>query len=124
MVQTGKPLITLISSAAVLISSFTFSTAAVAGSHADSVAEGKKIAFSRKKGNCLACHAIAGGQSPGNIAPPLVAMKQRYPERDKLYQQIWDATTANPDSSMPPFGKHMILNKSELNKVVDYIHTL
>jgi len=124
MVQTGKPLITLISSAAVLLSSFTFTSAAIAGSHSDSIAEGKKIAFSRKKGNCLACHAIVGGKSPGNIAPPLVAMQQRYPDKAKLHKQIWDATIANPDSSMPPFGKHQVLTDSELDKVVDYIHSL
>jgi len=124
MLQTGKPLITLIGSAAVLLSSFTFTSAAIAGSHSDSVAEGKKIAFSRKKGNCLACHVIVGGKSPGNVAPPLVAMQQRYPEKAKLRKQIWDATIANPDSSMPPFGKHQILTDSELDKVVDYIHTL
>jgi len=124
MVQTGKPLICLISSAAVLISSFTFTSSAIAGSHSDAIAEGKKIAFSRKKGNCLACHMIPGGKSPGNIAPPLVSMKQRYPDKDRLHKQIWDATMANPDSSMPPFGKHQILTDSELKKVVDYIYSL
>ncbi len=87
-------------------------------------AEGKKIAFNRKKGNCLACHAIADGKQPGNIAPPLIGMKGRYPDKAVLRAQIWDATKANPDSPMPPFGKHNIVSDQELDKVVEYIWTL
>ena len=40
---------------------------ATAGSDQASIAEGKKIAFNRKKGNCLACHMIADGSLPGDI---------------------------------------------------------
>ena len=76
------------------------------------------------QGNCLACHAIEGGESPGNIGPPLLAMKARFPERAKLKAQLWDPTVANPDSPMPPFGKHAILSEDELEKVVDFIWTL
>ena len=31
--------------------------------------EGEKLAFNRSKGNCIACHAIKGGSSVGNIGP-------------------------------------------------------
>jgi L-cysteine S-thiosulfotransferase len=86
--------------------------------------EGKKLAFDRKKGNCLACHVIPGGDMAGTIAPPLVAMKTRYPDKTKLRAQIWDATSRNSKSIMPPFGKHGILSEEEINKVVEYIHTL
>jgi sulfur-oxidizing protein SoxX len=86
--------------------------------------EGKQIAFDRKKGNCLACHMMEGGSYPGNIAPPLIAMKGRYPNKDALRKQIWDPTVNNPESSMPPFGKHEILSKSELDKVVEFIWSL
>ncbi|MCG7983754.1 MAG: sulfur oxidation c-type cytochrome SoxX [Candidatus Thiodiazotropha lotti] len=88
------------------------------------VAEGKKIAFDRKKGNCLACHNISGAPSPGNIAPALIAMKSRYPTKEALTEQIWDATIKNPESSMPPFGKHGILSESDFKKVVEYVWTL
>jgi sulfur-oxidizing protein SoxX len=91
---------------------------------ADLVAEGQKIAFDRKKGNCLACHNIVGAPSPGNIAPALVAMKTRFPSKEALYKQIWDATKNNPESAMPPFGKHGILSKSDFNKLVEYVWTL
>ncbi|HHH38255.1 MAG TPA: sulfur oxidation c-type cytochrome SoxX [Sedimenticola sp.] len=96
--------------------------AAAAGS--STIEEGKALAFSRKKGNCLACHMIEGGELPGNIAPPLIAMKARYPDREKLRAQIWDATAVNPDSPMPPFGRHKILSDAELDKLVDFIWSL
>lgn len=88
------------------------------------IAEGKELAFDRSKGNCLACHMIVDGNLPGNIAPPLIAMKGRYPNKAELRKQIWDATVKNPESSMPPFGKHNILTQQELDKVVEYIWSL
>lgn len=90
----------------------------------DDIAEGKKIAFDRKKGNCLACHQIKGGTMPGTIGPPLVGMKDRYPNKKKLRAQIWDATARNPDSPMPPFGRHQIISEKELDKVVEFIYSL
>jgi len=90
----------------------------------ESVAAGKELAFSRAKGNCLACHYIDGGASPGNIAPPLMAMSVRFPERAKLRAQIWDATVTNPNTIMPPFGKHRILTEREIDQIVDFIMTL
>lgn len=88
------------------------------------VEEGKKIAFDRRKGNCLACHAIEGGALPGNIGPPLVAMKARFPDKAKLRAQIYDPRQANPNTAMPPYGAHGILTPSELDKVVEFIWTL
>jgi len=88
------------------------------------VVEGKQIAWDRKKGNCLACHVMADGKLPGNIGPPLVAMKARFPEKAKLREQIWDATKKNPNSMMPPFGRHEILTEEEIDKVVEYVYTL
>lgn len=100
-----------------------YSAGAVAAEMTD-LQKGKDLAFSRKKGNCLACHAIEDGKSPGSIAPPLMVMKQRYPDRQKLYNQIYDATAVNPMSVMPPFGKHRIISKDELELLVDYIWSL
>ena len=88
------------------------------------VAQGKDIAFDRKKGNCLACHAIEGGDLPGNIGPPLVAMSARFPDPERLRAQIWDPTAANPDTIMPPFGLHGILSEDEIDKIVVFVQTL
>ena len=88
------------------------------------VEKGKKLAFNRKKGNCLACHQIAGGSMAGNMGPPLVGMKARYPDKKKLRDQIWDATKANPNTVMPPFGRHKILSDREIDLIVEFIYTL
>ena len=85
---------------------------------------GKKLAFDRKKGNCLACHGIEGGDLPGNIGPALVAMKARFPDKSVLRAQIWDATAKNPNTMMPPFGRHEIMTEAEIDKVVEFIHSL
>jgi len=86
---------------------------------------GKDLAFNNRKGNCLACHLMPGvpdAVTNATIGPPLVAMKARFPDRAKLRDQVWDATKANPGSSMPPFGKHQILSDKEIDKIVDFIH--
>jgi sulfur-oxidizing protein SoxX len=91
---------------------------------ASAVEEGKTVSFDRKKGNCLACHKMAGGSLEGNIGPALVNMKARYPEKAKLRAQIYDATVNNPNTIMPPYGKHKIVSESELDKIVEFIYTL
>ena len=88
------------------------------------VAMGKEIAMDRAKGNCIACHYLPEGQSPGKIGPALVAIQGRYESKEMLREQIYDATVANPDSSMPPFGKHKILSDEEFDNVVEYIWSL
>ena len=67
---------------------------------------------------------MADGTLPGNIAPPLVAMSLRYPDKAKLRAQIWDATVANPSTIMPPFGRHQIITEEEIDEVVEYVYTL
>jgi sulfur-oxidizing protein SoxX len=86
---------------------------------------GKDLAFNNKKGNCLACHlmpGVPGAISSTTIGPPLVGMKTRFPDKAKLRAQVWDATKANPQTSMPPFGKHQILSEQEIDKIVDFIY--
>jgi sulfur-oxidizing protein SoxX len=111
---------------AVVISSFCLASTTVNATETSlsTIEKGQAIAFSRKKGNCLACHNIKGGDLPGNIAPPLIAMQQRFPNREKLRAQIYDSTVANPDSIMPPFGRHKMLSDEEIDLVTDFIHQL
>ncbi len=89
----------------------------------DAVTEGGCIAVNRTKGNCQACHLINGIAS-GNVAPPLVSMKQRFPDKAKLRAQIHDARVANPNTVMSPFGAHNILTKDEVDKVVEWVLSL
>ncbi len=88
------------------------------------IAEGKKIAFDRRKGNCLACHIMDDGQFPGNHGPPLIFMERRFPDKQKLRDRIFDATASNPNSMMPPFGRHGILTEEEIDKITEYVYTL
>lgn len=125
MRYTAKAISTATSIAALLGSiAFSLPSIATAAEEGSVIEQGKKIAFDRKKGNCLACHQIEGGNLPGNIGPPLVAMKSRFPDKSKLRAQITDARVNNPNTIMPPFGAHEILSSSEIDKVVEFIHSL
>ena len=82
---------------------------------------GRVVAMDRSTGNCIACHVISGGEAPGAIGPPLVAMQTRYPSKQAVAQQIWDATIKTPDAAMPPFGRHDILTQQQFLDVVEYV---
>jgi sulfur-oxidizing protein SoxX len=89
------------------------------------VAAGREIAHDVYLGNCLACHQIPGDPkavSMANIGPPISGMRTRYPDRQVLRQQIWDATQRNPRTVMPPFGKHGVLTERQIDLVVEYIY--
>jgi len=91
------------------------------------VAAGARIAQDVTKGNCLACHAIpsdANAVTSANIGPPLVGIRARFPDRKQLLRQVWDARMTNPDTVMPPFGKHQILTTEEIDLIIDYLYTL
>lgn len=98
--------------------------AVVAAPTAEDIAAGKALAGDRNTGNCFACHQVEGAELAGNIGPPLIAMKMRFPEREVLYQQVADPRERNPDTVMPPYGAHGILSERELNLVIDYLLTL
>jgi sulfur-oxidizing protein SoxX len=112
--------------AGMLLGSALCGTSAVAKemSLQERIAEGKKIAWNRSKGNCLACHIMEDGEFPGNTAPPLMMMKQRYPDKTQLRAQIWDPRVRNPYAFMPPFGAHRILSEEEIDLVTDYVYSL
>ena len=123
MKSKSKQLLT-IASALLIAASLPVTAVKAEQQGSNRIEEGKELAFSRKKGNCLACHSIADGVSPGNIAPPLIVMKTRFPDRKVLRDQVWDASKRNPETTMPLFGRYEILTEDELEKVVDYIYTL
>ncbi len=94
------------------------------GNKEERIAEGKRLTFDRKIGNCLACHAIENGEFSGNTGPPLFSMKHRFPDRKKLALQIFNPLEKNQDTLMPPFGLHGILTEDEIYKIVEYLYTL
>lgn len=88
---------------------------------------GRDLALDIGKGNCLACHAVPGDPkavTSANIGPPLAQIRSRFPQRERLREQIRDPTQFNPDTVMPPFGKHGILTPAEIEKIIDYLYTL
>lgn len=86
--------------------------------------DGRQLAFDRGKGNCLTCHEIKGGDSPGNVGPPLADMKSRFPDRKQLVAIIADETKRNPQTVMPPFKRNLILTDQEIQAIVDFLYTL
>ena len=97
---------------------------------AGDAASGRKLFMNRKKGNCLACHHAIVDNWPatlppgGNIGPPFVAMSARFPNSEDLRAQIWDPTVKNPNSSMPPFGKHKLISEQDIDNIVAWLSTL
>ena len=116
--------ITTIASIATVIGCLGFAPTIASADEAADLEKGKELAFNRKKGNCLACHQIEGGSLAGNIGPPLVSMKARFPDYDKLRAQIYDARVNNPNTIMIPFGPHAVMSDKEIDLVAKFIHTL
>ena len=88
-------------------------------------ATGQQLAHDVYKGNCLACHQIPGDSSAvsrADIGPPLFHMRERFPDRAALRSQLWDPMTRNPQTVMPPFGRHKVLTEKEIDLIVDYIY--
>ena len=89
---------------------------------AQTTATGKQLVMDEGKGNCVACHqfpddpAIA---SRATVGPALGAA--RYPSRSKLAAVIRDQSAINPNTVMPPYGKHKILTEREIETIVDYL---
>lgn len=140
MVRLRNALATLGLAAAMSVGASAFSTAA-AETFPDEAGcrslenptveqKGWCAAINRRQGNCLGCHTIMLNPWPegfppgGNVAPPLVAMKQRFPDEGKLRAQIWDATQFNENTRMPPFGKHNILTEEQIDAIVAFLKTI
>ena len=117
-------ILTTTASIAALIGCLGFAPTIASADEAADLAKGKELSFDRKKGNCLACHLIEGGSLAGNIGPPLIAMKARFPDYDKLRAQIYDARKNNPNTIMIPFGPHAVMSDSEIDLVTKFIQTL
>ncbi|MEJ2058936.1 MAG: sulfur oxidation c-type cytochrome SoxX [Gammaproteobacteria bacterium] len=124
MRKPAKLIATVASVCAILGSLALVPTTASAADGASAVEQGKKLAFDRKLGNCLACHQIKGGSFGGAIAPPLVAMKARFPDKAVLREHIYNQRKFNPSAMMPPFGPNHILTAEQIDKITDYIYTL
>ena len=99
---------------------------------------GRKLAINRKKGNCLACHAmpIPEQQFHGETAPSLYGVGNRLNEGE-LRMQLVNSKVTNEDTMMPayyrtfgynqPLKKFIgktILSAQEVEDVIAYLKTL
>ncbi|MGD8941506.1 MAG: sulfur oxidation c-type cytochrome SoxX [Gammaproteobacteria bacterium] len=113
--MSNKMIITTFS-ASLAIATFT-----VNAGETSTVQEGKRLTLEF----CQACHQYAGTEQAGTVAPPLLGMKARFPDRKKLYNIIYDPQVAiKKDTMMPPFGRNELLAKDEIEKVIDFLYTL
>jgi len=115
--------LTTASAVMMLIGAAALAPTAAMAVDSELAAKGKKVAENRKKGNCFTCHSYTGSHLAGNMGPPLNGISKRK-SRKEIYDQIWDATKANPNTTMPPFGKHEVLSNSDINAITEWVLTL
>jgi sulfur-oxidizing protein SoxX len=79
------------------------------------------------KGHCIACHQLPPGAGPrtrSDLGPPLEGARMRALGREALRQVLDDPMRANPATIMPPFGRHRILERGEIDRLVEFLHAL
>jgi sulfur-oxidizing protein SoxX len=102
-------------------------------------ANGRKLAINRKKGNCLACHAISDLKDQpdhGNVGPSLDGIANRL-STAQLRARLANSKGFDPDTIMPAFlkkdGLHRVMKKfkgktiltrQEVEDVIAYLMTL
>jgi sulfur-oxidizing protein SoxX len=80
-----------------------------------------------EKGNCIACHQLPPGVGPesrNDVGPRLEVERMRALGREKIRAILEDPTKEKPDSVMPPFGRHRILEKAEIDRLTDFLNAL
>jgi len=79
------------------------------------------------KGHCIACHQLPAGMGPdtrSDVGPRLEGTRMRELGRDALKDLIQDPTRRNAESVMPPYGRHRILEASEIQRLGEFLHAL
>ncbi len=85
------------------------------------------LIVARDKGYCISCHQLPAGIGPAtasDLGPKLEGARMRTLGKSGIRAVIADPTVANPDSVMPPFGCHRILDAREIDQVVEFLNAL
>ena len=100
--------------------------------------KGRSLAIHRKKGNCLACHAMPIPEQAfhGNIGPNLAGVANHYSEGE-LRLRLVDPKVINKDTIMPAFYKKTglsrvlkkfkgktVLGAQDIEDIIAYLMTL
>ena len=88
---------------------------------------GREIFTRPDKGNCIACHQVPEGWGPAvraDVGPRLDAARLKGWDRARLRELLEDPMRANPDTVMPPYGRHRLLEAGEIERVIDFLHAL
>lgn len=109
--------------ARILATAATMTAAAASGQSA----AGREIFTRPDKGNCIACHQVPEGSGPAvraDVGPRLDAARLKGWDRARLRGLLEDPMRANPDTVMPPYGRHRLLEAGEIERVIDFLHAL
>jgi L-cysteine S-thiosulfotransferase len=104
---------------------------------AGDIDQGRAIATAGGEASCILCHAIPGAQrEPGTVGPSLAGVGRRLSAAE-LEARIVDASRANPDTAMPPYGRSRglyqvdaryrgkpLLSEQQIDDVVAFLLTL
>jgi len=88
---------------------------------------GSELFVRPDKGDCLACHRLPEGAGPAtraDLGPRLDGERMRGLGRERLRALLVDPMQANPETLMPPFGRHHLLEAGEIQRIVDYLLAL
>ncbi len=103
-------------------------TLALASSFASAQSSGVPELFTRAdKGHCIACHQLpegVGSPTRASLGPALTGTRMRELRREGIREAIADPTRANPETVMPPFGKHRILDAADIDRLAEFLHAL
>ena len=58
------------------------------------------------------------------MGPRLDAARLKGWDRARLRDLLDDPTRANPDTVMPPYGRHRLLDDREIERLIDFLHAL
>lgn len=96
---------------------------ALEGELAGNIDGGRDIAFTKTRGNCLACHRMKGGTQPGSRGPDLTAYGSLGRSDAETYALVYDMRWRVPDTLMPPMGTNQILTEQEIRDVVAFLQS-
>ncbi|HEX4781668.1 MAG TPA: sulfur oxidation c-type cytochrome SoxX [Usitatibacter sp.] len=101
--------------------------AAAITAHAQRPATALELFVQRGKGHCIACHQLPAGVGPAtrsDLGPALDGTRMRALGKEAMRRVISDPTAANPETVMPPYGKHHILEPAEIDRLVEFLDAL